>query len=128
MTGQYFLTACSLIIALIVAIVAVQQLLLSRQRFKLDLFEKRYNVYKATQDFLENIRTDYKVEMDDIIKFRASTQDSVFLFQEDIPNYLKKIYNKAFKLWEIHESLKVVPNGKRRSKMCYEQTDLFDWL
>ena len=99
MISQYFLTVCSLTIALTVAVVAVQQLLLSRQRFKLDLFEKRYAVYKATQVFLTKISTAAKIEMEDIFEFRGNTQDAVFLFEEDVPAYLKTIDEKAIELW-----------------------------
>lgn len=123
MTGQYFLTGCSLIVALIVTIVAVQQLQLSRQRFKLDLFEKRYNVYKATQIFLTKI-PDQKWELSDLFDFRAKTQDSVFLFKDKLVGYLKTIDSKALELWRIRSELEDVPKGEERSKRCIEQTEV----
>lgn len=125
---EHIFTSITIIIGIFVAYIAYNQYRLSKEKFKLDMFDKRYGVYKNTQVFLTKILRNAKIEMEDIFEFRAGTQDSIFLFKEDIPNYLKKIDNKAFKLWEIHESLKGVPKGEKRSKMCYEQTDLFDWL
>ena len=92
------------------------------------MFDKRYGVYKNTQVFLTKNFRNAKIEMEDIFEFRAGTQDSVFLFKEDIPNYLKNIDNKALDLWEIHKSLDGVPKGKKRSNMCRKQTELLGWL
>ena len=128
MKSEYYLAVVTLCNALIVAVIAVRQYLLSKERFKFDMFDKRYTVYKNTQVFLTKIMRDAKIEMDDIFEFRAGTQDSVFLFGEDIPNYLKNIDNKALELWEIHESLDGVPKGEERSNMSRRQTELLGWL
>ena len=128
MKFEYYLAFFTLCNALIVAIVAVGQYILSKEKFKFDMFNKRYGVYKNTQVFLTKIIRDAKIEMEDIFEFRAGTQDSVFFFKKDIPNYLKNIDNKALELWEIHKSLDGVPKGEERSKMCRKQTDLLNWL
>ena len=47
-----YLTA---IVAVMVAWIARQQYLLARENFMLDLFEKRFGVYKAAQKFLSCI-------------------------------------------------------------------------
>ncbi|MBN1805630.1 MAG: hypothetical protein JW837_10295 [Sedimentisphaerales bacterium] len=125
---EHIFTSITIIIGIFVAYIAYNQYRLSKEKFKLDMFDKRYGVYKNTQVFLTKIFRNAKIEMEDIFEFRAGTQDSVFLFKEDIPDYLQKIDNKALKLWETHKSLDGVPKGVKRSEMCYEQTDLFDWL
>jgi hypothetical protein len=43
------LTLITAFTAVIVAIVAIQQFLLAKEKFKLDLFEKRYAVFKGTR-------------------------------------------------------------------------------
>jgi len=128
MKSEYYLAVVTSCTAMLVAIVAIKQYILSKERFKLDMFDKRYGVYKNTQVFLTKILRNAKVEMEDIFEFRAGTQDSVFLFKEDIPSYLKNIDNKAWELWEIHKSLDGVPKGEERSEMCRKQTELLDWL
>ena len=128
MKPEYIFTAITIMIGLFVAYTAYNQYRLSKEKFKLDMFDKRYGVYKNTQVFLTKILRDAKIEMEDILEFRAGTQDSVFLFKEDIPNYLKNIDNKALDFWEIHKSLDGVPKGEERSKMCRKQTELLGWL
>ena len=128
MKPEYIFTIITLVIGVFVAYTAYNQYRLSKEKFKLDMFDKRYGVYKNTQVFLTKFLRDAKIEMDDIFEFRAGTQDSVFLFKEDIPNYLKNIDNKALEFREIHESLDVVPKGEERSNMCRKQTDLSHWL
>ncbi len=128
MKPEYIFTTITIIIGLFVAFTAYNQYRLSKEKFKLDMFDKRYGVYKNTLDFLIKIRDTRKIEMEDIFEFKAGTQDSVFLFKEDIPDYLKNINKKAFELLGIHESLDGVPKGEERSKMCRKQTDLSHWL
>ncbi|TFG45596.1 MAG: hypothetical protein E4H40_08100 [Candidatus Brocadiia bacterium] len=128
MKPEYIFTAITIIIGVFVAYTAYSQYRLSKEKFKLDMFDKRYGVYKNTQVFLSKILRDAKIEMKDIFEFRAGTQDSVFFFKEDIPNYLKSIDNKALDFWEIHESLNGVPKGEKRSKICAEETELLGWL
>jgi hypothetical protein len=125
---EYIFATLTLMIGVFVAYTGYNQYLLSKGRFKLDLFDKRFSVYKVAQVFLINIRDKTKIDMDQILKFKADTQDSVFLFDEDISNYLKTIGNKALELLEVHENLDGVPKGEDRSEMCRKQTDLRHWL
>ena len=128
MKPEYIFTIITIVIGVFVAYTAYNQYRLSKEKFKLDMFDKRYGVYKNTQVFLTKILRDAKIEMEDIFEFRAGTQNSVFLFKEDIPNYLKSIDKKALELLEIHESLDGDLKAKERSEMCRKQTDLLHWL
>jgi hypothetical protein len=127
MKGEYWLTIVTLINALLVIIVAIRQYKLSKDRFKFDLFEKRYAIYKAVQTFLIKIR-DQKVGMYEIDEFKYKTQDSAFLFENDITVYVKELASKAMDLWEKQESLKGIPKGEKRSTICEEITNLSDWF
>lgn len=128
MKPEYIFTIITITIGIFVAYTGYNQYRLGKEKFKLDMFDKRYGVYKNTQVFLTKILRDAKIEMNDILEFRAGTQDSVFFFKEDIPNYLKNTDNKALELWEIHENLDGAPKGEERSKMCRSQTELLGWL
>jgi hypothetical protein len=128
MKPEYIFTIITIMIGVFVAYTGYNQYRLSKEKFKLDTFDKRYGIYKNTQVFLTKIFRDAKIEMKDIFEFRAGTQDSIFLFKEDIPDYLENIDKKARDLLEIHMRLEGVPKGKERSKMCREQTNLLHWL
>ena len=128
MKVEYVFTILTIINALFVTFVIFMQYKLSKDKFKLDLFDKRYAVYKGTQKFLSKILKDAKIEIEDIFEFRGDTQDAVFLFEEDIPVYLKTIDGKALGLWEKRKSLEGIPKGEKRSEICREETNLLHWL
>jgi hypothetical protein len=48
---------------------------------------------------LTDILRESNVINERIVKFRAETQDSIFLFEDDIPNYLDQVANKAIELY-----------------------------
>ena len=117
-------TILTIIIALFVAWVGFQQYLLSKARFKLDLFEKRYSVYKATQRFLTLIFTNARIDTAELFEFRGDTQDAVFLFGEDVSDYLEKIGDKALDMLTITEELEGVPVSDKRSGLCNKKSQL----
>jgi hypothetical protein len=128
MKMEYLLSGITLIIGAFVACVGYQQYLVSRERFKLDLFEKRFAVYKGVQVFLSCILREAKVELEELFKFRANTQDAVFLFGEDIPEYIQQIDTKAIELCTTAEKLNGIPVGEERSRICEKKTEQLMWL
>ena len=128
MKVEYVFTILTIINALFVTFVIFMQYKLSKDKFKLDLFDKRYAVYKGTQKFLSKILKEAKIEIKDIFEFRGDTQDAVFLFEEDIPVYLKTIDGKALGLWEKQQSLEGIPKGEERSRICREISEFERWL
>ena len=114
----------TIFIGLFVAWVAFQQYRLGRAKFKLDLFDKRYAIYKATQRFLSHILKEARMDLKKLWEFRGDTQNAVFLFDNDIPKYLDEIDKKALKLWETKEEYKEMPKGDERSKLCRDESQL----
>jgi len=68
----------NVLVAAAVAYIAYRQYSLAREKFKLDMFEKRFAVYKATQRFLTVILQDGKVDLEKLFDFRRDTQDLAF--------------------------------------------------
>ena len=118
----------TLLIAATVACIAYWQYALARERFKLDMFEKRFAVYKATQRFLSVILRAGKVDMDKLFEFRRDTQDAAFLFGQEIPAYLKRLDEQALDLWEISKRRCDMPVGEEKSLLCREETGLLHAL
>ncbi|MFH2141372.1 MAG: hypothetical protein ABIJ97_03040 [Bacteroidota bacterium] len=71
---------------------------IEQDKLKLALYNKRYNIFKITKDFLLNFNKDYRLSIEEIAEFKAVTNESIFLFDEEINTYLKEIFNKAMKL------------------------------
>jgi hypothetical protein len=91
---------------------------------KLDCFEKRFAIYKGVQSLLSNILEQGNVTLDKIFQFRAETQDSPLLFNDDIPIYLKEIDKNAVHLWYTTEQRKTKLQGNERSILTDEETEL----
>jgi hypothetical protein len=113
--------------ALLVAIVTwtgFQQHKLAKEKFKLDMFEKRFAVYKGVQVFLTIILQKAKFDLNDLFEFRRKTQDSTFLFGKDIPEYIDGIDKKALKMMAAKEAQEPLPVGPQRSDLCEEKSRL----
>jgi hypothetical protein len=121
---EIYISTIMVLVAAIVAWTNYQQHLLTKEKFKLDLFEKRFAVYKGVQRFLTHILLKAKIELDKLNEFRGDTQDAVFLFCDDIPKYLGSIDRKALDMWTKAEQYKDLPVREERSKLCKEESRL----
>jgi hypothetical protein len=126
-----YLTIITTLIALIVAFVALQQFFLARERFKLDLFEKRLAIYKTVEKFLEDAFTYRTVSSERKQAFYNDTQMAGFLFEQDIVDFLKKLRDMGDELTVAHEKSRLeepgsnerMALGKVRERVL---TELFD--
>lgn len=117
--------------ALLVAIVTwtgVQQHKLATEKFKLDMFEKRFAVYKGVQEFLTIILQEGKLDLNKLFEFRRKTQDSTFLFGNDIPRYIDYIDTKASDMQSAKEEYEHLPNGQERSELVNKKSLLYGEL
>lgn len=117
--------------ALLVTIVTwtgVQQHKLAKEKFKLDMFEKRFAVYKEVQEFLTVILQDGTFKLDQLYEFRRKTQDSTFLFGIDIPQYIDGIAKKALDMRSTEKKYESLPVGQRRSELGEKETRLLEEL
>ncbi len=121
-------TNIMVIVAIIVAWIGFQQFLLARERFKLDLFEKRFAVYKAAQKLLSIILRDAKIELNDIFDYQKDRQDAVFLFDKKIVDYLDALYSEALALSITREEYKDLPVGKERTKLVEKGSNILKEL
>ena len=109
----------TLFIASVVVYITYQQHKTNRDKLRLDLFEKRYKVFRTLMEFLAFIFTFGNADPKKIMTFKADTNDSIFLFEEEISSYIEKVYDKA---WEIHSANFKLEHHKIREE-TQEQTD-----
>ena len=116
------------LIALIAIYIAYQQHKTNRDKLRLDLFEKRYAIYKGIQKFLTLILRAGKTNYEELMQFNGETQDATFLFRDEIPAYIGDIYSKANDLIATTETYKPLPVGEDKSRLVKEATELTRWL
>lgn len=125
LSNPAFITA---VIAAMVALISYRQYLLAKEKLKLDLFEKRFAVYKGTQKFLTVIFSNATCTKDDLFEFRRNTQDGTFLFGKDIPSYINKIDSKALELKSTKEKSTTLPGREERTELATKNTQLLGEL
>lgn len=78
-----------------------KQVAIDNQNLRLNLYEKRYHIYEKTISFLReflraSISGDLQDNMADILyEYKVNVHQSIFLFDDEIEEYLLKIYTRA---------------------------------
>jgi|SRR5882724_6380195 len=124
-----YLTAISILVALIAVIVAREQSKTNRLKLKFDLYEKRLTYFKALTELLVAAGTG-NVASEELIKFGHKIHDSNFLFGKDISNYLKENFDNAADLNSIHEQFKEASllNEEEKIRLVKKRTELEKWF
>ena len=85
----------TVLVAAFAVYIAYQQYRIQKERFKLDLFERRFEVFASTRRLLSIILRDAKFDLKDLFAYRADVAEATFSSDEDITNYLEKIYKEG---------------------------------
>jgi hypothetical protein len=81
-----------------VAYIAWQQYRTAKTKLTLDLFDRRYKVWKALQDFLGKVIREADITDNDLRQFVIDVGDAVFLFDDDVPVHLSEVRQRAVSL------------------------------
>lgn len=118
----------TLLLACFGAYLAYQQFRLGREKFKLDLFEKRFSVFSGVRLFLSEILRDGDTDLNAIFRYRASIAEASFLFESDVADYLEEIYKRAVRMNTLEMKLKDVPVGEERNQLVDQKFEELTWL
>ncbi len=108
---------------------AYQQFRLSREKFKLDLFEKRFAVFAEARTFLTHILHNPSLRtLEPLWEYRAAIGEASFLFDDDLTRYLEEIYKQGLKLHTDGETMEPLPTGPERTRLANELQQNRTWL
>jgi hypothetical protein len=111
--------------------IAWHQYVVSRNKLRLDWYDKRFEVYQGLKDLLLYLEAEATLPLEEIWKFRIRTAQSTFLFDElsEIDEFLERIDKKARGFRELNQRLKEegLPYDVR-DKLASEETKLLDWF
>ncbi|MDC1174108.1 hypothetical protein OAT67_01835 [Bacteriovoracaceae bacterium] len=68
---------------------------LDSQKFKLDLYDRRFKVFEEIKKFLSGIIRDGKTDHKQLLNMLHQTNEAIFLFDDEISNYIKELYEKG---------------------------------
>jgi hypothetical protein len=95
------------------------------ESISLELYDRRLPTYRTTTQFLRMVHTDYKPDLQEIMKFAHDTDETLFLFDEVIAEYLTELLKKALRLRAL------VLNREKKgieSPSWQEENELIMWF
>lgn len=129
---QIVLGICAPVIAGCGVYVGYQQWKLSAYKLKHDLFEKRWQVYAATNDAIVCcVSGSNDAQRETYQEFKRKRMDAKFIFPEKLNNYLEQIDNAIPKLQAAIKSLQTEPmraDSTERSKAEKQVVEQTEWL
>lgn len=123
-----FWKAMTLFLAAATVAVGVQQYEVSRNKLKLDLFEKRFVVFSALRKFLSGVFSRGAVDKEELETYRIAILEARFLFEQYTDDYLWEIHNKAQDLSAKDIRMKSLPMGPDKDKLVDTWGQEYSWL
>jgi len=122
------------LIAIVALYIAYQQYKVNRSRLNHELYVRRLEVFKSIRKYISSIAREGKTDFPKVTQFYADAGEADFLFKDDIPEQIEKLYKKGLELAELHE--KLYPSdgspglsvGKERSKVAKQQSEALKWF
>jgi hypothetical protein len=117
--------------AIIAVWIAYRQYHNDRVRVTMELYEKRFAIYKAFTDLLDAISCEATANEDQIRTYSQKTRDSYFLFGPEVGEYIEHIFKQA---WELRCQDKKIhgphgpPVGPEREALCHTNVELLKWF
>lgn len=74
---------------------AFQQYDVTRNKLKLDLFEKRFEVFSALRKFLSHASGTLRINEKDLDEYRVAILEVAFLFEQDLVDYLQGVWERG---------------------------------
>lgn len=90
-----FWKALTVLTAFTALLITYRSHLVARERFRLDLFDKRFKVFEAARHLVSHAVTTGDVSQEQLWAFRAAVIEKEFLFGDQIVAYLNKMDKHA---------------------------------
>lgn len=93
-------------------------------------YDNRLRLYREVVQFLSVLAREGDISRQALQDFRSKIQESAFLFDQTIADYLEKLHNQASKLRVTNEQLKStsLPIGDERDRVTVENSKQLIWL
>lgn len=118
------------VIGVTAIVIAFWQWKTNNDKLKLDLFEKRYPIFKAFTKLFAKVVRNGRLIRDDLSEFYTDIHGHVLLFDSDVEDYVKLVTNKSNRLMYLDTMLREngLPVGEERTKLATENSDLLGWF
>ncbi len=128
---RFLSAALTPLVAIVATVIAFQQFLINKRKLKLDLFEKRFEVFGAVLDFIDLIATRQLPKQEDIVRLDRARLTSRFLFNSEVPKLIAAIREKAQVVSALDSRAKEVASlggGELLLEARKSQEELLKWF
>jgi hypothetical protein len=116
------------VIAVVATMIAIFQYRTERQRWRLDMFDKRYPIYLATMNYIASVVQKGDMTDQDLQKFNLDTRDGSLLFGSEVEHYLHLLRTRGVDLRTHGKLMEPLPVGDVRSEHAQKICDLNIWF
>jgi hypothetical protein len=114
------------VIAAVGAWAALRQMYIARVKLQHDLYDRRYAVFEAVRRFLDEAVSQRIVSRETFSSFALGTADAVFLFDDAIAAYLKKMREHAATAQSIYSVMDAA--GDQQAAASKAAGEHFSWV
>ncbi|WP_417534974.1 hypothetical protein [Marinobacterium stanieri] len=115
-------------IAALAAWIAFRQFHIARNKLKLDLFDKRMEVYGAVRDSLKSIAQQGNLTPEQQVQYLQGTRSARWLFGPEVSEYIDKtLWHRIVDL-ELYHSMSKDHKEPDRSKYIKERAETMKWM
>ena len=126
---DYFSAIAPSLIAVVAVAIASQQWFTNRNTLKLQLFDRRIEVYQSITHYLGYVQVgDPANKQEEHIKFLKATKDAYYLFGDDIKEFVNEIKDKCIRLQSLEREFTGNISEDERNKNIKKQSEIDGWL
>ena len=116
------------VIGFLGAYIAFRQWRTAAYRYKMDLFDKRFDVYDAIIDFIQSIKSGGKVSDESLATFKERTLPARFLFDKGIADYIAEIREHAIDVQTWSQEVEGMKAGDEKIEIQRKSSEVKKWL
>lgn len=108
-----------------------KQHFLEQNKFKLEMYDRRFKVFEELNIFLSTIMSSGTINIEMLLKLKRQTNQTIFLFDNDINNYINMVYTKGVDFFGKQQQItgdKRLPSGEERSQISHECGELLHFF
>jgi hypothetical protein len=123
-----FFSSVTVFLSLAVVTIAALQWRVARNKLRLDLFDRRYKVYEATQKFVDSINNDPEHVESYLNDFSVGTSNAEFLFDADVLQYIKLVRERAVDMLTARKLYEAEQDSEERTRNVQKYAADHAWL
>jgi hypothetical protein len=110
--------------------VAYQQWVTNRNRLRIELYDRRAAVLRASREFISSIMGPARVDGEALAAFVRGVAEADFLFDRDLVRHLDEIYKKAVRMLTLQLERQETARGvcAQSSSFAEEYAQLLAWM